>query len=130
VTRQLVDEFHHAAASSYERWLAHQVPSLLRGLTATPERSGGEDILHWFEGRNASDLRLQSALDQGLLCPFHYFGLYTANDARLRLILQELVAKVTHLASMRALGFCVSVEHARWMAGKFVAAGLRAVCTR
>jgi hypothetical protein len=130
VTRQLVDEFHHAAASSYERWLAHQVPSLLRGLTATPERSGGEDILHWFEGRNASDLRLWSALDQGLLCPFHYFGLYTANDARLRLILCELAAKVTHLVSMRVLLFCVSLEHARWMAGKFVAAGLCAVCTR
>ena len=53
-------------------------------------------------------------------------NLYTADDARLRLILRELAAKVTHLESMRALGFCVSVEHARWMARKFVAAGLRA----
>ena len=146
----IVDEFHHAAASSYERWLRHLAPVLLLGLTATPERTGGEDILHWFDGRIAAELRLWSALEQGLLCPFHYFGLhdgtdlsqiewrrngyasealsnlYTADDARLRLILRELADKVTNLDSMRALGFCVSVEHAHWMARKFVAAGLRA----
>ena len=146
----IVDEFHHAAAASYERWLAHLRPSLLLGLTATPERTGGEDILHWFDGRIAAELRLWSALEQGLLSPFHYFGLhdgtdlsqiewrrngyatdalsnlYTADDARLRLILRELADKITHLESMRALGFCVSVDHAHWMARKFVAAGLRA----
>jgi superfamily II DNA or RNA helicase len=146
----IVDEFHHAASASYERWLRHLAPVLLLGLTATPERTGGEDILHWFDGRIAAELRLWSALEQGLLCPFHYFGLhdgtdlsriewrrngyapealsnlYTADDARLRLILRELADKVTNLDSMRALGFCVSVEHARWMARKFVVAGLRA----
>ncbi len=146
----IVDEFHHAASASYERWLRHLSPVLLLGLTATPERTGGEDILHWFDGRIAAELRLWSALEQGLLTPFHYFGLhdgtdlsqiewrrngyatealsnlYTADDARLRLVLRELAAKVTHLESMRALGFCVSVEHAHWMARKFVAAGLRA----
>ncbi|WP_198948219.1 DUF3427 domain-containing protein [Synechococcus sp. MW101C3] len=146
----IVDEFHHAASASYERWLRHLAPVLLLGLTATPERTGGEDILHWFDGRIAAELRLWSALEQGLLCPFHYFGLhdgtdlsqiewrrngyatealtnlYTADDARLRLILRELGDKVTNLDSMRALGFCVSVEHAHWMARKFVAAGLRA----
>lgn len=146
----IVDEFHHAASASYERWLRHLAPVLLLGLTATPERTGGEDILHWFGGRIAAELRLWSALEQGLLCPFHYFGLhdgtdlsqvewrrngyatealsnlYTADDARLRLILRELADKVTNLEAMRALGFCVSVEHAHWMARKFVAAGLRA----
>ena len=146
----IVDEFHHAASASYERWLRHLAPVLLLGLTATPERTGGEDILHWFDGRIAAELRLWSALEQGLLCPFHYFGLhdgtdlsqiewrrngyasealsnlYTADDARVRLILRELADKVTNLAAMRALGFCVSVEHAHWMARKFVAAGLRA----
>ncbi|MCT0231914.1 DUF3427 domain-containing protein [Synechococcus sp. CS-1327] len=146
----IVDEFHHAAASSYERWLAHLAPCLLLGLTATPERTDGLDILHWFGGHTAAELRLWSALDQGLLCPFHYFGLhdgtdlsqiewrrngyapealsklYTADDARLRLILRELTAKITHLPTMRALGFCVSVEHAGWMARKFADAGLRA----
>jgi superfamily II DNA or RNA helicase len=42
----IVDEFLHSAAASYERWLAHLRPSLLMGLTATPERTGGVDILH------------------------------------------------------------------------------------
>ena len=65
----IVDEFHHAAASSYERWLSYLRPSLLLGLNATPERTGGEDILHWFEGCMAAELRLWSALDQGLLSP-------------------------------------------------------------
>nr|WP_198949697.1 DUF3427 domain-containing protein [Synechococcus sp. 1G10] len=146
----IVDEFHHAAASSYERWLAHLAPSLLLGLTATPERTDGLDILHWFGGHTAAELRLWSALDQGLLCPFHYFGLhdgtdlsriewrrngyatealsnlYTADDARLRLILRELSAKITNVPTMRALGFCVSVEHASWMARKCAEVGLRA----
>ncbi len=150
----IVDEFHHAAAASYGRWLDHLAPALLLGLTATPERTDGDDILHWLGGRMAAELRLWSALELGLLCPFHYFGLhdgtdlsriewrrngyatealsnlYTAAAARLRLILRELEGKITHLDSMRALGFCVSVEHARWMARKFVAAGLRAASLR
>ena len=148
----IVDEFHHAAASSYARWLTHLQPTLLLGLTATPERTDGDDILHWFGGRIAAELRLWSALDLGLLAPFHYFGihdgtdlsriewrrngydigtltnLYTANDARLALILRELQDKITNVEAMRALGFCVSVEHASWMARKFVEAGLRAAC--
>jgi superfamily II DNA or RNA helicase len=76
----IVDEFHHAAAASYERWLAHLQPNLLLGLTATPERTDGDDILHWFGGRIAAELRLWSALDQGLLAPFHYFGLHDGTD--------------------------------------------------
>ncbi len=76
----IVDEFHHAASASYERWLRHLAPVLLLGLTATPERTGGEDILHWFDGRIAAELRLWSALEQGLLCPFHYFGLHDGTD--------------------------------------------------
>jgi hypothetical protein len=61
----IVDEFHHAAASSYRRWLDHLSPQLLLGLTATPERADGLDILHWFDGRIAAELRLWTALDKG-----------------------------------------------------------------
>ncbi len=146
----IIDEFHHAAASSYRQWLEHLRPQLLLGLTATPERPDGESILPWFDGRIAAELRLWTALDLGLLCPFHYFGihdgtdlsrlewrrggyvseqlthLYTADDARLRLVLQQLYEKVTDLDQMRALGFCVSVDHAHYMASRFRQAGLRA----
>ncbi len=146
----IVDEFHHAAASSYRRWLDHLRPRLLLGLTATPERADGLDILHWFDGRIAAELRLWTALDQGLLSPFHYFAvadatdlsalewrrggyvpaelstLYTGDHRRVDLILSELEKKVAEPLRMRALGFCVSVEHARFMAERFRARGLAA----
>jgi superfamily II DNA or RNA helicase/HKD family nuclease len=144
----IVDEFHHAAASSYRRWLDHLRPKLLLGLTATPERADGLDILQWFDGRIAAELRLWTALDQGLLSPFHYFGvgdntnlaalawrqggyvpaelskLYTGDHHRVALILRQLHDKLADPQRMRALGFCVSVEHARFMASRFNAAGL------
>ncbi|MFN5119366.1 MAG: DUF3427 domain-containing protein [Cyanobacteriota bacterium] len=144
----IVDEFHHAAAASYRRWLDHLRPKLLLGLTATPERADGLDILQWFDGRIAAELRLWTALDQGLLSPFHYFGigdntnlaalawrqggyvpaeltkLYTGDHHRVDLILRQLHDKLADPQRMRALGFCVSVEHARFMASRFNAAGL------
>ncbi len=146
----IVDEFHHAAAASYTRWLHHLRPELLLGLTATPERADGLDILHWFEGRIAAELRLWTALDQGLLAPFHYFAvadatdlsalewrrggyvpaelstLYTGDHRRVDLILSELEKKVAEPLRMRALGFCVSVEHAHFMAERFRARGFHA----
>ena len=146
----IVDEFQHAAAASYTRWFDHLMPQLLLGLTATPERADGLDILHWFGGRIASELRLWTALDQGLLAPFHYFAvadatdlsalewrrggyvpaqlssLYTGDHRRVDLILSELEKAVAEPLRMRALGFCVSVEHARFMAERFSARGLAA----
>ncbi|MDI9406484.1 MAG: DUF3427 domain-containing protein [Chitinophagaceae bacterium] len=146
----IVDEFHHAAAASYTRWLDHLRPKLLLGLTATPERADGLDILHWFDGRIAAELRLWTALDQGLLAPFHYFAvadatdlsalewrrggyvpaelssLYTGDHRRVALILSELEKAVAEPLRMRALGFCVGVEHARFMAERFRAAGFAA----
>jgi len=71
----VVDEFHHAAAPTYDKLLSHLQPRVLLGLTATPERSDGKNILDWFDGRVAGELRLWKALDDGLLSPFQYFGL-------------------------------------------------------
>lgn len=146
----VVDEFHHAEAKSYRRLLEHVQPVELLGLTATPERADGVDVRDFFGGRVAAELRLWDALDQQLLCPFHYFGIYdpteidqvawkrggydtavlsgiyTGNDARTRIILKELADKVDDVHDMRALGFCVSVEHAKYMAERFNAAGISA----
>ena len=55
---------------TYERLLRHLKPKFLLGLTATPERTDGQSILEWFDGRIAVELRLWEALDRGLLCPF------------------------------------------------------------
>ncbi|MCV7102668.1 DUF3427 domain-containing protein [Mycobacterium palustre] len=146
----VIDEFHHAEAASYRRLLHHVRPIELLGLTATPERGDGVDVREFFDWRVAAELRLWEALEQHLLCPFHYFGvydgvdlgdlqwrrggydlaalsnLYTGNDARVRIILKELRDKVADVSAMRALGFCVSIDHARYMADRFVAAGIPA----
>ena len=158
----IVDEFHHAAAPTYRKLLEHlfegdnvravgQPPRILLGLTATPERTDAEDILHYFDNHIAVELRLWDALERGLLCPFQYFGLhdntdlssvrwsrkgyditeleriYTGDDARVKLVLEQVSQKHRDAGTMRALGFCVSIAHARFMARRFTEAGLPSI---
>ncbi|WP_328325977.1 DUF3427 domain-containing protein [Kribbella sp. NBC_00382] len=147
----VVDEFHHAAAPTYRRLLTHLKPQELLGLTATPERTDGFDLQSYFDGRTAVELRLWDALSDDLLCPFHYFGiadgtnladvqwkrgrydeqelegLYTGNDRRAAIVVRELQDKLTDVHAMRALGFCVSVAHAEYMAKVFREAGIPAL---
>jgi superfamily II DNA or RNA helicase len=78
----IVDEFHHAEASTYRRLLDHVRPTELLALTATPERADGQDVLHWFDGRIAAELRLWDAIDQHRLCPFAYYGIADSLDLR------------------------------------------------
>lgn len=144
----VIDEFHHAEARTYKVILEHLRPEELLGLTATPERGDGTDVRAFFDGRVAAELRLWDALKAELLTPFHYFAvadgtdlrsvdwtngayavqslsqLFTGNDARARLVIKALRDKVLDLDGMRALGFCVSREHAHYMADVFNRAGL------
>jgi superfamily II DNA or RNA helicase/HKD family nuclease len=146
----VIDEFHHAEARTYRRILEHLRPIELLGLTATPERADGTDVRSFFDGRTAAELRLWDALGADLLCPFHYFvaadgtdlrsitwsrgrydeaelsNVYTGNDARARIVLNQLRDKVADVGAMRALGFCVSVSHAEYMASVFNDAGIPA----
>ena len=139
----IVDEFHHAAANTYEALLDHLEPKILLGLTATPERADGQPILHRFGDRIAAESRLWDALDQELLSPFQYFVIhdgtdlsqidfrggrysvssleqvYTADEHRARHVLRQLDQKIRDPRIMRALGFCVSVRHAEYMAAYF-----------
>ncbi|GAA3632458.1 DEAD/DEAH box helicase [Microbacterium awajiense] len=147
----VIDEFHHASAATYRRLLDHLRPKELLGLTATPERADGNDVLGYFDGRIAAELRLWDALGQELLSPFHYFAiadgtdlsrvawvrggydtaqlseLFTGNDARARIVVKELVDKVIDTSGMRALGFCVDVSHADYMTRVFNAANIPAL---
>ena len=147
----IVDEFHHAEAATYRRFLEYVRPKVLLGLTATPERADGGDVTEWFGRHVATELRLWHALEQDLLCPFHYFGiadntdlrgigwragvydvaglsnLYTGNDARAAIVIRSLSEIVTDVHAMRALGFCVSIDHAHYMARVFSEAGIPAV---
>jgi superfamily II DNA or RNA helicase len=144
----IVDEFHHAAAPTYDRLLEYLKPRELLGLTATPERLDGQDVTEWFDHRIAVELRLWEAIDQGFLVPFQYFGvsdgtdlsqlkwrrggyaldelsdLLTGDDLRVGKLLDAIQRIIYDPGSMRALGFCVSREHARYMAEKFTTAGL------
>ena len=148
----IVDEFHHAAAKSYTSLLSHIQPFELLGLTATPERGDGLPLLHWFDNRIAAELRLWDAIEQHRLCPFAYYGIHdgidlrdvpwrrgrgydadgltnvlTADDARAHLVAKQLHEHVTDVSKMRALGFCVSVKHAQFMARVFNKIGIPSV---
>ena len=144
----VIDEVHHAAAPSYRALLEHLRPIELLGLTATPERMDGEDITRWFGDRTAVELRLWEAIDDGYLAPFQYFGvhddvdlstlewrrggyrsedldkIFTGDDARVMRLLRALDRILLDTNQMRALGFCVSVDHAKYMARAFTERGL------
>ena len=148
----VVDEFHHAAAPTYQKLLVYYQPQILLGLTATPERMDGKNILDYFEGRIAAEIRLPEAIDRKLLCPFQYFGvtdtvdlsslkwrtggydknelsnLYTFSglvaERRADLVVNSILKYVTDINEVKGLGFCVSIEHARFMADYFNAHGV------
>lgn len=143
----VVDEFHHAAAPTYKRLLTHFEPKILLGLTATPERMDGRDILEYFDNRIAAEIRLPEAIDRKLLSPFQYFGvtdtvdlddlkwsrggydrtelskIYSLNrasaDKRASMIVQSILRYVTEIDDVKGLGFCVSIEHANFMSDYF-----------
>ena len=148
----VIDEFHHSAADSYQRLINHFEPNVeFLGLTATPERGDGKHVHDiYFNGRIAAEMRLWEALEYELLSPFHYFGiaddtdmtgiewkrgsgydqrqlgeLLTGDDSRAQLIVDSLVDKVPDYTEMRALGFCVDVKHAQYMAEYFTARGIK-----
>jgi superfamily II DNA or RNA helicase len=146
----VIDECHHLTANSYRATINYFKPKILLGLTATPERMDGGDIQEDFHNRIAAEIRLPEALNRKLLCPFQYFGvsdsidlssvawergryvasqltnLYTANDRRVREIINALEKYTKSLGDVQAIGFCVSIEHAKFMAEKFSLSGLKA----
>lgn len=145
----IIDEVHHIKADSYRPILKRFNPKILLGLTATPERMDGGDIAEDFHNRIAAEIRLPEALNRKLLSPFQYFALsdsvdlssvqwqgkyevkeltklYTENDRRLADIIKNCEEYLTDINDVQALGFCVSQEHAKYMAEKFVLSGLKA----
>ena len=146
----IIDECHHLTASSYRATINYFKPKILLGLTATPERMDGGDIQEDFHNRIAAEIRLPEALNRKLLCPFQYFGIsdsidlsnvgwergkyiasqlsniYTSNDRRVIEIIDSLEKYTKDKTDVRAIGFCVSMEHAQYMAEKFSLAGFKA----
>ncbi len=151
----IIDETHHAAADSYAEAIETFVPRVLLGLTATPERMDGKSILRFFDYRVAAEIRLPEAINRKLLCPFQYFGIsdtidlnelkwsrggydktelnniYTMTGAiakqRADHVLRSLYRYSADMDEVKALGFCVSVDHAHFMAKCFIASGIPAI---
>lgn len=71
----IIDEVHRAGAESYQRILSYFKPKFWLGMTASPERTDDYDIFELFDHNIAYEIRLQQALEENLLCPFHYFGI-------------------------------------------------------
>lgn len=135
----VVDEFHHAAARTYQQLLVHFQPRFLLGLTATPERTDQADILYLCDDNLAYRQGLADGINKALLCPFHYYGIgdehvnyqeipwrnnrfdpealvnQLATQARAR----HALLKWRELHQSRTLAFCVSRRHADFMAQYF-----------
>ncbi len=157
----VIDEAHHAEARSYDPIVDLLRPRILLGLTATPERTDGSSVAEHFDRPVAAEIRLPDALQDKLLCPFHYFAvsdatvdysqipwtrgkydegklqnLLNANHLRAQLVLDKLCEYLPDpygrrdfdRKTVRALGFCVGIEHARFMAQFFGQAGISAEC--
>ncbi|MBB1423841.1 DUF3427 domain-containing protein [Pseudoalteromonas sp. SG43-7] len=146
----VIDEVHHVSAASYRAILNHFTPTILLGLTATPERQDSANILDDFCSVIAAEIRLPEAINQRHLCPFQYFGLdddtdlsqitwrggrydiselsnlYTGENSRANKIISSLADIVTNVQDIKALAFCVSQKHAEFMASKFNLAGINA----
>ncbi len=138
----VLDEAHHASANSYQNLIDHISAQSLLGLTATPERNDGKDIRDDFGGAFTHEIRLPEAIERALLSPFHYYGVpdldgldfssiawrrggyditqlsqkLEGNVARASWVLGQVERYVADIKQVRALGFCVSVSHANFMA--------------
>ncbi|WP_066254276.1 DEAD/DEAH box helicase family protein [Neobacillus drentensis] len=142
----IIDEFHHAAADSYQRVLDYFQPRFLLGITATPDRNDNKDVYAICDGNVAFRLDFLDAINRKWLSPFQYFGVYDDTDysqltwlgnrydeeellqAQLR---EDLALKVLHAweknKQTRTLGFCSSIRQADFLSNYFNHHGYRTV---
>lgn len=141
----VIDEFHHAVTDCYARITSYFKPKFLLGLTATPERMDGRNIYEICDYNVPFEIDLFKAINQGVLAPFHYYGIYDdtdytnlefrqghytaaalnkaylANQKRYDLIFKHY----RKYPSKRAIGFCSTREHAAAMAKDFDSRGVK-----
>lgn len=138
----LIDEVHRAGAKSYQTIFNYFEPEFLLGMTATPERTDNFNIYELFDYNIAYEIRLQAALEEDMLCPFHYFGVteYEKEGVIIDEVteLQKLVSheRVQHIIKkinyygfsgdkVRGLMFCSSKEEARQLSDTLNEQGLK-----
>nr|WP_026022043.1 DEAD/DEAH box helicase [Kurthia massiliensis] len=138
----LIDEVHRAGATSYQRVIDYFTPTFMLGMTATPERTDDFNVFELFDYNIAYEIRLQEALAEDMLCPFHYFGVSdfeTIHDQTSdELSIDQLVLddRITHIlekidyyghsgSTVKGLMFCSRADEAYALSDKLNARGLR-----
>lgn len=132
----IIDEAHRAGAESYQRIMAFFKPKFWLGMTASPERTDDFDVYKLFDHNIAYEIRLQDALSEDLLCPFHYFGIPDrvvngespqearnlndlTSDERVRYILEQLHFYGYSGDRVKGLIFCSSLDECNILSTKF-----------
>lgn len=144
----IIDEVHRAGADSYQRIMNYFTPRFWIGMTASPDRTDGYDIYGLFNHNIAYEIRLQQAMEEKLLCPFHYFGITDLEvdghvidddlknvqnfaklvcDDRVQYIMQQIEYYGYSGDRVKGLMFCSSKEEAKTLSVKFNMRGLRTI---
>lgn len=142
----IIDEVHRAGAESYQRIMKYFKPKFWLGMTASPDRTDGFDIYQLFDHNIAYEIRLQQALEEDLLCPFHYFGITDLEingeifddnagvknfnnlvcDARVEYVIEQIEYYGYSGDRVKGLIFCSNKREAKELSEKF---NMRGYCT-
>ena len=136
----ILDEAHHVPAQTYQKIMKHFTPRLWLGMTATPDKRDdhveGRNVYELFDHQIAYEIRLQQAMEENLLCPFHYFGItdlaiigdskeahrdfsMLASDERVRHIIQQADYYGYSGSKVKGLIFCSSIKETEELSAKF-----------
>ena len=125
----VIDETHRVGAESYQKIINYFQPAFLLGMTATPERTDGFDIFKQFNYDIAYEIRLQKALEEDMLCTFHYYGITDdmVSDKRVDTIIEKVTLYGCDNGCVRGLIFCSTVEESKELSTQFNDRGYRTV---
>ena len=140
----VVDESHRAGANSYQKILDYFDADFLLGMTATPERTDEHNICEDFDYNIAYEIRLEQALEEDMLCPFHYFGItelsvegqsiddktefkYLVSEERINHIVEQVTFYGYDGFFCKGLVFCSRNEEARILADEFTKRGYKSM---
>jgi len=140
----IIDESHRSGANSYLRLIEYFEPKFLLGMTATPERTDGNDIFSLFDHNIAYEIRLNRAMEEGMLCQFHYYGItdlkvnnellentkdfnLLGNDERVSRIIEKAQLYGSYNGITRGLVFCSRIAEAKLLSDKFNQKGFKSI---
>ena len=139
----VIDEGHHAPTPMYKKIMDYFKPKMWLGMTGSPDRADKKNVYEVFDNNIAYEIRLQHALEEGLLCPFHYFGItdiaidgklpsddqYNFNQLHIEQRVQHMLEKARKYgysgSRVKGLVFCRSLGEAEELSNEFNRQGLK-----